>query len=118
MMHFLAAGLLVTYLPLVHIVDSSATPTPTPVTDSSQNQSGTPATQEPSTEVKTRKKSDLAWGYCTQFTEGRRSKIKCMFCNDILAGGGIHCFKEHLAKWPGNVAACKKVDPEVEHTMY
>ena len=23
-----------------------------------------------------------------------------------------------MAKYPGNVAACKKVDPEVEHTMY
>jgi len=41
-----------------------------------------------------------------------------MFCNDVFAGGGIHRFKEHLAKWPGNVAACKKVDPEVEHAMF
>ncbi|CAN6299709.1 unnamed protein product [Urochloa humidicola] len=35
----------------------------------------------------------------------------------IFLGGGIHRFKEHLGKYPGNVAACKKVDPEVEHTM-
>jgi len=101
----------------VHIVDSSATPTPGD-TDSGQNQIATPATQEASTEVRTRKKSDPAWGYCTLITEGGRKKIKCMFCNDVFAGGGIHRFKEHLAKWPGNVAACKKVDPEVEHTMY
>jgi len=101
----------------VHIVDSLATPTPSD-TDSGQNQSATPATQEASAEVRTRKKSDPAWGYCTLITEGGRKKIKCMFCNDVFAGGGIHRFKEHLAKWPGNVAACKKVDPEVEHTMY
>ena len=41
-----------------------------------------------------------------------------MFCNDVFAGGGIHHFKEHLAKYPGNVAPCKKVDPEVEHAMF
>ena len=41
-----------------------------------------------------------------------------MFCNDVFAGGGIHRFKEHLAKYPGNVAPCKKVDPEVEHAMF
>ena len=35
-----------------------------------------------------------------------------------IQGGGIHYFKEHLAKYPGNVAACKKVNPEVEHAMY
>ena len=36
----------------------------------------------------------------------------------IFQRGGIHRFKEHLAKYPGNVAACKKVDSKVEHTMY
>jgi len=36
----------------------------------------------------------------------------------IFQRGGIHRFKEHLAKYSGNVSACKKVDPEVEHTMY
>jgi len=41
-----------------------------------------------------------------------------MFCNDVFAGGGIHRFKEHLAKYLGNVAACKKVNPEVEHAMF
>jgi len=101
----------------VHIVDSLATPTPGD-TDSGQNQSATPATQEASAEVRTRKKSDPAWGYCTLITEGGRKKIKCMFCNDVFAGGGIHRFKEHLAKYPGNVAPCKKVDPEVEHAMF
>jgi hypothetical protein len=68
--------------------------------------------------VKTRRKTDPAWAYCTQFTNGGRKKIKCMFCNDEFAGGGIRRFKEHLAKYPGNVAACSKVDPEVEYAMY
>ena len=101
----------------MHIVDSSATPT-LGDTDSGQNQSATPATQEASAEVRTRKKSDPAWGYCTLITEGGRKKIKCMFCNDVFAGGGIHRFKEHLAKYLGNVVPCKKVDPEVEHAMF
>ena len=98
---------------LLHTVDSSDTPTPV---DSNRN--STPSTQEASAEVKTRRKSDPAWGYCTQFTEGGKKKIKCMFCNDVFAGGGIHRFKEHLAKYPGNVAPYKKVDPEVEHAMF
>jgi hypothetical protein len=68
--------------------------------------------------VKTRRKTDPTWAYCTQFTDGGRKKIKCMFCNDEFAGGGIRRFKEHLAKYPGNVAACSKVDPEVEYAMY
>ena len=41
-----------------------------------------------------------------------------MFCNDVFAGGGIHRFKEHLAKYLGNVVPCKKVDLEVEHAMF
>jgi hypothetical protein len=66
-------------------------------------------------EVKTRRKSeDIAHSSVKE----EKKKIKCMFCNDIFAGGGIHRFKEHLAKYPGNVAACKKVDPEVEHAMF
>jgi len=68
--------------------------------------------------VRTRQKYDPAWGYCTQITEGGRAKIKCMFCNVVIKGGGIRRFKEHLAKWPGNVAACPKVAAEVEHTMH
>ena len=98
---------------LLHTVDSSDTPTSV---DSNRN--STPSTQEASAKVKTRRKSDPAWGYCTQFTEGGKKKIKCMFCNDVFAGGGIHRFKEHLAKYPGNVAPCKKVDPKVEHAMF
>ncbi|CAD6202945.1 unnamed protein product [Miscanthus lutarioriparius] len=95
-------------------MDSSETPTSV---DTYSNRNSTP-TQEAAVEVKTRKKYDPAWGYCTQFTEGGKKKIKCMFCNDVFAGGGIHHFKEHLAKYPGNVAACKKIDSEVEHAMF
>ncbi|KAJ1272699.1 hypothetical protein BS78_06G222800 [Paspalum vaginatum] len=89
--------------------DSSDTPTPV---DSNSN----PSVQE-STEVRTRKKTDPAWDYCTQFVEEGKKKIKCMYCNAVFGGGGIHRFKEHLAKYPGNVAACPKVDPEVEYAM-
>ena len=41
-----------------------------------------------------------------------------MYCNMEFKGGGIHHFKEYLAKWPGNVAKCRSVNPEVEHTIY
>ena len=98
-----------------HTVDSSDTPTPVGTENSNQN--STPS-QEAATEGRTRRKTDPAWGYCTQIMEGGRKKIKCMYCDTTFLGGGIHRFKEHLAKWPGNVATCKKVDPEVEHTMY
>ena len=98
-----------------HTVDSSDTPTPVGTENSNQN--STPS-QEAATEGRTRRKTDPAWGYCTQIMEGGRKKIKCMYCDTTFLGGGIHRFKKHLAKWSGNVAACKKVDPEVEHTMY
>ena len=100
---------------LLHTVNSSETPTSV---DTDSNQNSTPSTQEATAKVKIRRKSDPAWGYCTQFTEGGKKKIKCMFCDMLFAGGGIHRFKEHLAKYPGNVAACKKVAPEVEHAMF
>ncbi|XP_039853730.1 uncharacterized protein LOC120712084 isoform X2 [Panicum virgatum] len=90
---------------------SSDTPTPT---DSSSNP--TPSVQV-AVEAKTRRKTDPAWGYCTQFTEEGKKKIKCMYCNMVFGGGGIHRFKEHLAHYPGNSKACSKVDPEVQHTM-
>jgi len=98
-------------------VDSSNTPTTVSTDDTNQNQNSTPS-QKPATEARTRRKTDPAWGYCTQVIEGTKTKIKCMYCNMTFSGGGIHRFKEHLAKYPGNVAACKSVDPEVEHTMY
>jgi len=91
--------------------------TPTPVGTENSNQNSTPS-QEAATQGRTRRKTDPAWEYCTQIMEGGRKKIKCMYCNATFLGGGIHRFKEHLAKYPGNVVACKKVDPEVEHTMY
>ncbi|XP_021319252.1 uncharacterized protein LOC110436476 [Sorghum bicolor] len=73
-------------------VDSSETPVGT---DSNQN--STPSTQEATMEVKTRRKSeDIAHSSVKE----EKKKIKCMFCNDIFAGGGIHRFKEHLAKYP------------------
>jgi hypothetical protein len=43
--------------------------------------------------------------------EERRSNV-CTVTR-LFLGGGIHRFKEHLAKYRGNVVACKKVDPEV-----
>jgi hypothetical protein len=96
-------------------VDSSTTPTP--VSTGGSNQNSTPS-QEAATETKTRRKTDPAWDYCIEIVEGEKKKIKCMYCNITFQGGGIHRFKEHLAKWPGNVAACKKVNPKTEHTMY
>nr|XP_034570652.1 uncharacterized protein LOC117835402 [Setaria viridis] len=85
--------------------------------DSSDTPSSAAPSQEVGTEVRTRRKTDPAWGYCTQVTEEGKKKIKCMYCDMILKGGGIHRFKEHLAKYPGNVAGCPKVGPEVQHAM-
>ncbi|CAO2199203.1 unnamed protein product [Urochloa humidicola] len=97
-------------------VGSSDTPTP-PVENVNTNSNPSQEAAIEETQGRSRRKTDPAWGYCTQIMEGGRKKIKCMFCDMIFLGGGIHRFKEHLGKYPGNVAACKKVDPEVEHTM-
>jgi hypothetical protein len=94
-------------------VDSSETPTPVDSIPSS-----TSSVQELETVAKTRRKTDPAWGYCTQYIEDGKKKMKCMYCNMEFKGGGIHGFKEHLAKWPGNVAECRSVIREVQHTMY
>lgn len=95
-------------------MDSSETPT---TVESSQNTA--PSIPEVAPAAKTtRRKTDPAWGYCTLVVEDGRKKIKCMYCDMRFQGGGIHRFKEHLAKWPGNVASCSKVDLEVEYAMH
>jgi hypothetical protein len=56
---------------ILHTLDSSETPTPV---DTDSNRNSTPSTQEAATEVKTRRKSDPTWRYCTQFTEGGKKR--------------------------------------------
>lgn len=42
----------------------------------------------------------------------RKKKVKCNYCEKIVSGG-INRFKQHLARIPGEVAACKSAPEEV-----
>lgn len=40
--------------------------------------------------------------------------IICLYCNGFIKGGGITRLKERLGGVPGEIAACKKVTPNVK----
>ena len=65
-----------------------------------------------------RGKVDPAWSHCELISQkdGKKS-VKCNYCGKILSGGGIYRMKLHLSKKKGEVAACKKVPPEVEYEI-
>ncbi|CAN6286343.1 unnamed protein product [Urochloa humidicola] len=46
-----------------------------------------------------------------------RVRLKCVYCGKHFLGGGIHRFKEHLARRPGNACCCPKVPRDVQDTM-
>lgn len=60
-------------------MDSSDTPTPV------DGSTPTSTAQESASEPKTRRKTDIAWAYCTHITQGGKKKIKCMYC-DMVCG--------------------------------
>jgi hypothetical protein len=41
----------------------------------------------------------------------------CMYCNEVLKGGGIHRLKLHLTGEKGEVKQCTHVSAEVRHEM-
>jgi hypothetical protein len=62
-------------------------------------------------------KHDPAWKHCAVVRSEDRTGIKCAYCGKHFLGGGIHRFKEHLARRPGNASCCPKVPREVQDTM-
>jgi hypothetical protein len=62
-------------------------------------------------------KHDPAWKHCLMVRAEGRLRLKCAYCGKHFLGGGIHRFKEHLARRPGNACCCPKVPREVQDTM-
>ncbi|XP_071913969.1 uncharacterized protein [Coffea arabica] len=56
-----------------------------------------------------RQKSDIAWKYCSVGvnSQGRRT-LTCGYCFKVIAGGGIHRMKQHLAGEQGSIVPCSK----------
>ncbi|CAN6280764.1 unnamed protein product [Urochloa humidicola] len=62
-------------------------------------------------------KHDPAWKHCLMVRAEGRVRLKCAYCGKHFLGGGIHRFKEHLARRPGNACCCPKVPRDVQDTM-
>ncbi|GJN22836.1 hypothetical protein PR202_gb10436 [Eleusine coracana subsp. coracana] len=62
-------------------------------------------------------KHDPAWRHCAMVRSEGRTRLKCAYCGKHFLGGGIHRFKEHLARRPGNACCCPNVPHEVQETM-
>jgi hypothetical protein len=68
-----------------------------------------------------RGRTDLAWGHCREGPElsvgCQKTKLVCLYCAKVFAGGGINQFKQHLAGAKGKVEQCRKYHPDVRHQM-
>ncbi|KAF5475635.1 hypothetical protein F2P56_007424 [Juglans regia] len=56
---------------------------------------------------------DPAWAHA-RAVPGARTNTECLYCNNVIRGGGITRLKYHLAGIPGDVEACKKVTEDVK----
>lgn len=65
----------------------------------------------------TPQKTDPAWKHCQMFKNENRVHLKCVYCNKVLKGGGIHRIKEHLAGHKGNASTCLQVPEGVRLLM-
>lgn len=65
----------------------------------------------------TPQKHDPAWKHCQMYKIGDKVQLKCLYCEKIFKGGGIHRIKEHLACQKGNAATCLRVLPDVRLQM-
>ncbi|KAI5013527.1 hypothetical protein ZWY2020_035780 [Hordeum vulgare] len=63
-------------------------------------------------------KHDPAWKHCLMVRLAGRDRLKCVYCGKHFLGGGIHRFKEHLARRPGNACCCPDVPADVEAVMH
>jgi hypothetical protein len=63
-------------------------------------------------------KHDPAWKHCLLVRSAGRVRLKCAYCGKHFLGGGIHRFKEHLARRPGNACCCPSVPADVEGVMH
>jgi hypothetical protein len=47
----------------------------------------------------------------------KKTKLVCLYCAKVFAGGGINRFKQHLAGAKGEVEQCRKCPLDVRHQM-
>ncbi|XP_034899368.1 uncharacterized protein [Populus alba] len=90
----------------------------TPSSDPSTAQSSQPSISMSSG---SRGRTDLAWGHCREAPElsvgCKKTKLVCLYCAKVFAGGGINRFKQHLLGAKGEVEQCRKCPPDVQHQM-
>ncbi|XP_034894179.1 uncharacterized protein [Populus alba] len=90
----------------------------TPSSDPSTAQSSQPSICMSSG---SRGRTDLALGHCREAPElsvgCKITKLVCLYCAKVFAGGGINRFKQHLAGAKGEVEQCHKCPPDVRHQM-
>jgi hypothetical protein len=90
----------------------------TPSSDLSTTQSSQPSISMSSGN---RGRTDLAWGHCREAPElsvgCKKTKLVCLYCAKVFAGGGINRFKQYLAGAKGEVEQCRKCPPDVRHQM-
>ena len=84
----------------------------------SQSSTAGAVNSEQSASQNHRQKSDIAWNYCSEGLnkQGRRT-LTCGFCFKVIAGGGIHRMKQHLAGEQGSIVPCSRVEPAVRHAI-
>ena len=91
----------------------------TPSSDPSTAQSSQPSISMSSSS--SRGRTDLAWGHCREAHElsvgCKKTKLVCLYCAKVFAGGGINRFKQHLAGAKGEVEQCRKCPADVRHQM-
>ena len=90
----------------------------TAIGSNSQSSTAGAVNSEQSASQNHRQKSDIAWKYCSVGvnSQGRRT-LTCGYCFKVIAGGGIHRMKQHLAGEQGSIVPCSKVDPAVRHAI-
>ncbi|XP_026447559.1 uncharacterized protein LOC113348074 [Papaver somniferum] len=60
--------------------------------------------------------TDPGWAHGKMINEDRQ-KIKCIYCDKVILGGGISRLKQHLAGYRGNIAPCENVPEDVRAKM-
>jgi hypothetical protein len=66
-----------------------------------------------------RGRTDLTWGHCREAPElsvgCKKTKLVCLYCVKVFAGGDINRFKQHLVEAKGEIEQCCKCPLDVRH---
>ncbi|KAM0837483.1 hypothetical protein ACQ4PT_061605 [Festuca glaucescens] len=102
-------------------MDSSETPADGTGTSTASLETQSSQVRTVHVQQRCRNKTDPAWAHGVEIEIEENGKVKkwirCMYCNEVLKGGGIHRLKLHLAGEKGEVKQCTHVSVEVRHEM-